>query len=172
MIALLALCPIRLKNFASLEIGRSFVQIKGAWWIVLSASETKEGRRDERPVDSIISEGIDRYLSHYRQVLARNGSPSTALWLSRNRRPMSYSMIENMISDTTLATVGVNVCPHLFRTSAASSAAIHGGDNLHLATALLHHRHPKVQQEHYNRASSLRAGQSYQEILELYGVSE
>jgi hypothetical protein len=49
MIALLACCPIRLKNFVALEIGRSIVQIKNAWWIVLPASETKERRPDERP---------------------------------------------------------------------------------------------------------------------------
>ena len=44
MVALLAFCPIRRKNFAALEIGRSFVKIHGTWWIVLSASETKEKR--------------------------------------------------------------------------------------------------------------------------------
>jgi hypothetical protein len=35
MIALLALCPIRIKNFADLEIGRTFKQIQGSWWIAL-----------------------------------------------------------------------------------------------------------------------------------------
>jgi hypothetical protein len=44
MIALLGFCPIRLKNFATLEIGRTFVRIKGSWWIVLPSSENKEGR--------------------------------------------------------------------------------------------------------------------------------
>ena len=41
MVAMLAYHPIRLKNFAGLEIGRSFVEIKGRWWIVLSGAETK-----------------------------------------------------------------------------------------------------------------------------------
>ena len=50
MVALLAYCPIRLKNFAALEIGRSFVNVDGTWWIVLTAAETKEKREDERPV--------------------------------------------------------------------------------------------------------------------------
>jgi hypothetical protein len=35
MIALLAMCPIRLKNFATLEIGRSFVETRSKWWIVI-----------------------------------------------------------------------------------------------------------------------------------------
>ena len=57
------MCPIRLKNFAALEIGRSFVEIKGKWWIVLAASETKENRADERPVDDMLKPAIDRYLT-------------------------------------------------------------------------------------------------------------
>lgn len=55
MVALLAFCPIRRKNFAALEIGRSFVKLRGKWWIVLSASETKENRADERPVDELLT---------------------------------------------------------------------------------------------------------------------
>ena len=50
MLALLALYPIRLKNFAALEIGRSIVKVDGVWWIVLSASETK-GKRAGRTRD-------------------------------------------------------------------------------------------------------------------------
>src|SRR5262249_34749180 len=38
MVALLAFHSIRLKNFAALEIGRTFVKIRGEWWIVLPAS--------------------------------------------------------------------------------------------------------------------------------------
>ena len=51
MVALQAVHLIRLKNFAALEIGRSFKKVNNSWWIVLSASETKEKRADERPVD-------------------------------------------------------------------------------------------------------------------------
>jgi integrase len=90
MIALLAMCPIRLKNFAALEIGRSFVETRGKWWIVLAASETKERRPDERPVDDVLKSAIDRYLSEYRPVLARTENLSSMLWLSSNGgMPMS-----------------------------------------------------------------------------------
>src|SRR6516165_8072128 len=65
MVALLALCPIRRKNFAALEIGRSFVKIRAQWWIALSASETKEKRADERPIDQLLTSAIDRYVCQY-----------------------------------------------------------------------------------------------------------
>jgi hypothetical protein len=35
MLVLLALCPIRRKNFATLEIGKTLRQIRGRWWITL-----------------------------------------------------------------------------------------------------------------------------------------
>ena len=170
MVALLALCPIRPKNFAALEIGRSFVKINGAWWIVLSASETKEKRPDERPINELLTPAIDRYLGQYRPVLARAGNSSSALWLCcNNGAPIKDRRnLREVISATTLATVGVAVSPHLFRSCAASTAAIHGGDNPHLASALLHHTHPSVTNAHYNRATSLSAAEGFRQIVRRY----
>ena len=93
MVAMLAMHPIRLKNFAALEIGRSLVEIKGSWWIVLSASETKEGRPDERRIDDLLQPALDRYLKKYRPLLlAGPNTPPLALWLSSNGgAAMSYS---------------------------------------------------------------------------------
>ena len=169
MVALLALCPIRRKNFAALEIGRSFVQIHGKWWIVLSAAETKENRPDERPINELLTPVIDRYLGQHRPVLARTDNPPSALWLSStDGAPMSYVQVGIVIKATTLATVGVDVSPHLFRTSAASTAATRGGENPYLASALLHHTHPSVTNAHYNRATSLSAAESLRQIVRQY----
>ena len=82
MLAMLGFHPIRRKNFAALEIGRSFVKIRGRWWIVLSAAETKERRADERRINMLLVPFIDRYLDHYRPMLVWRDSPSSALWLS------------------------------------------------------------------------------------------
>jgi integrase len=166
MVALLGLCPIRLKNFAALEIGRSFVEIKGRWWIVLAASETKENRPDERPINELLTPLIDRYLNQHRPVLARTNTPSSALWLSSNDgAPMTYAAVESVIKMTTLSTVGIDVSPHPFRAAGASTIATHGGHNPHLASALLHHTHPSVTNAHYNRATSLSAAESLRQIV-------
>lgn len=166
MAAMLAMHPIRLKNFAALEIGRNFVEIKGSWWIVLSALETKENRPDERQIDDLLQLALDRYLKKYRSILALAGQSTTALWLSSNDgASMSYSGIERVLTDTTRTTIGIAVSPHLFRTAIASSAAIHGGANPHLASALLHHTDNRVTEEHYNRASSISAGASLRSII-------
>jgi integrase len=169
MVALLALCPIRRMNFTALEIGRSFVKIGGTWWIVLSASETKEKRADERPIVELLTSIIDRYLRQHRPALARTTGLSSALWLSANDgTPISDKQVANAIRKTTLSTIGVAVSPHLFRAAGASSAAMLAGDNPHLGSALLHHTHPSLTNAHYNRATSLSAAECFRQIFRQY----
>ena len=77
MIALLALCPIRLKNFAALELQGSFRRIGTRWWIVLDRGETKSGRPDERRVARDLDAAIEAYLLVHRPVLAAAASESS-----------------------------------------------------------------------------------------------
>lgn len=169
MVVLLALCPIRRKNFAALEIGRSFVKIKDRWWIVLSASETKERRADERPVPELLTPVIDRYLDQHRPVLARSHNPPLALWLSqKSGTPISDKEVARVIRTTTLSTIGVKLGPHMFRTCAASAAAVYGGANPYLGSAVLHHADPRVTMEHYNRATSLSAAENFRQVIRHY----
>jgi integrase len=166
MVAMLALHPIRLKNFASLEIGRNLVNIDGWWWIALSATETKESRPDERRIDEAIDPALSKYLMQYRPVLARKSGQSGALWLSSNDgRPMTNHAVADVIERTTRTAIGIAVSPHMFRTAAASSAAIHADYNPYLGSAILHHRDKRVTEEHYNRASSLSAANDYGRLI-------
>ncbi|UGY22899.1 tyrosine-type recombinase/integrase [Bradyrhizobium septentrionale] len=164
MIAILALHPIRLKNFASLEIDRNFIETDGAWWIALKASETKEKRPDEREVDAMILPALRVYLERHRPVLLR--SETNALWISSNRgEALSYGGMEAAIAEATRSTVGIGLGAHMFRTAAASSAAIHVGDNPHLGSALLHHRDRRITNKHYNFASSLSSSEKLGNLI-------
>jgi integrase len=166
MIALLALCPIRLKNFGALEIGQTFKDIHGRWWIALPGHMTKSGRPDERPVPAWLNRYIDVYLNQSRPVLLGSRPPTNALWISSTTgRPMTTKNLGTLISKITLETLGVDVSPHLFRTAAASTAAVYGGNTPHLASALLSHTDPRVTEEHYNRASAISAAMAYARII-------
>jgi integrase len=167
MVALLALCPIRLKNFAALGIGETFREVHGTWWITLPASATKSRRcPEERRVLELLNPVIDMYLGQSRPILLRSDRATNALWIScQTGGPISKKNLGTLISKITLETIGVDVSPHLFRTAAASTAAAYGGATPHLASALLNHTDPRVTEEHYNRASSLRAAQAYGEII-------
>src|SRR5262249_20429473 len=166
MVALLALCPIRLKNFATLEIGPTFKDIQGRWWITLPRNTTKSNRPDERPVPAWLNCYIKLYLNQSRPILLGTKLPTSALWISSTtHRPMTKKSVGTLISKITLETLGVDVSPHLFRTAAASTAAAYGGDTPHLASALLNHTDPRVTEEHYNRASTVIAAAAYARII-------
>ena len=166
MIAMLALHPIRLKNFANLKIGGNLITVNSAWWVTLSATETKENRPDERRLDEVLLPDLTCYLDKHRPVLARNIEGSNSLWLSANDGlPMTYNAVGAAITRTTFTAFGVEISPHMFRAAAASSAAIHASGNPHLGSALLHHRDNRVTEENYNRASSLSAANDFGRLI-------
>ena len=78
---------------------------------------------------------------------------------------MTYHAVADVIERTTRTTIGVGVSPHMFRTAAASSAAVHANSNPYLGSAVLHHRDKRVTEEHYNRASSLSAANDFGRLI-------
>jgi integrase len=172
MIALLAHCSIRVKNFAALEIGRSFVNVDRTWWIVLTAAETKEKREDERPVPEELTDSIERYLEIYRPILARGKAGGNALWMAWDGKPMSCASVAETITETTRMTVGVKVNPHLFRTAGVTTLATRAGNKPHAGSALLHHRPGPVTQENYNRSSCISAGKALTAVNQSYRSRE
>ncbi len=184
MMALLALCPIRIRNFASLRLQETFRREGDTWWIVLAGQNTKSGRPDERPVSSMLNEAIALYLTWARPRLLGLGafiigtkeeqSGATriahpllrgALWMGGTGEALTQSGIDRALRDATCKTLGVSLSPHDFRRCAATTAAFRAGSMPHLASALLQHTDSRVTDEHYNRASSLQAGLQFAELV-------
>jgi integrase len=162
MIALLAMSPIRLKNFSSLILETNFIRTGDDWCIALNARETKERRPDERPIPPFLTRYIDTYLNTYRPAFGYAGKE---LWVGQYGAPLSYSGVERIITETTRKIFGKPISPHVFRACGASTAYIHGSSNPNLASALLNHRDPKITQEHYNRSRSADYGREFQKLL-------
>src|SRR5262249_18417162 len=80
MVALIAICPSRMKNFAALEIGKTLKDIQGKWWIALPGNTTKSRRPDERQVPVWLNRYIEAYLNQSRPVLLGSRPPTNALW--------------------------------------------------------------------------------------------
>jgi integrase len=96
----------------------------------------------------------------------KSGKPTNALWISsRTGLQFTTKNLGTLISKITLQTVGVDVSPHLFRTAAATMAAIHGANTPHLASGVLGHRDPRVTEKHYILATSIRAAEVYSEMV-------
>lgn len=168
MLALLALNPIRRKNFATLEIGATFKQIEGRWWICLPAKSTKSRRRpEERPVATWLNPFIELYLKEARPILLTGAQKDTkALWISSvTRGPMTMRKVGSLITKITQETLGIAMSPHLFRTADATTAADAISDMPHFASALLGHSNPRITDEHYKRNSTLNAQNDYAHII-------
>ncbi|MGA9009752.1 MAG: tyrosine-type recombinase/integrase, partial [Xanthobacteraceae bacterium] len=169
MLALLALNPVRLKNFAALEIGTTFKQVKGRWWISVPARSTKTRQRpEERPVASWLNPYIELYLNEARPVLltGSENKETKALWISSvTRSPMAKQSVGLLITQITLETPGISISPHLFRTADATTAADAMSDMPHFASALLGHSSPRITDEHYKRNSSLSVASDYAQII-------
>jgi site-specific recombinase XerD len=172
MIALLALCPIRLKNFAALEIGQTFKLVHDSWWIALPRISTKSRRPDERRVPDLLNQSIDVYLSQSRPILLGSRPAANSLWISSTTgRAMTRKNLGILVSRITLQTLGVDVSPHLFRTAAATTAAIHAGTTPYLASALLGHTDSRVTNDHYILTTSVNATKAYAALVrEHYNV--
>ena len=169
LIVLLALHPIRIKNFAALAIAHTFVNIDGRWWLHIPSDDTKSHSVDQRQVPEFITDLVDRYINVHRSILCRGNAGQSALWISSTTgRRFTTKNLGTLISKITRDTIGVDVSPHLFRTAGASTAALYGGKYPHLASALNGHRDTRVTEEHYNRSMGLSAGEEYASITGLY----
>ncbi len=174
MIALLAVCPIRIKNFAALEINATFKEVDGNWWITLPFKSTKTKSLEERPVPEFLNHAIDLCLKQARPVLIGTRPETNFLWISSTTgQRYTTKNLGTMISKITLRTVGVDVSPHLFRTAAATTAAMYGGDNLHLASGVLGHGDSRVTYENYIRGTTVNAAKEWGAVVrQFYTPSE
>jgi integrase len=119
IIALLAVCPIRIKNYAALQIGTTFKEEQGNWWITLPYGSTKTEDADQRPVPDYLNDAVELYLAESRPVLIGSRPATNALWISsRTGRRYTTKNLGTQISKITVETIGVDVSPHLFRTAA------------------------------------------------------
>ena len=112
---------------------------------------------------------LTKYIEIHRPVLCRGKTDDVSLWISSTTGiGWTDKNLGTLISKITRETVGVDVSPHLFRTAAASTAAIYGGRHPNLASGLLNHRDRRIVDEHYDRSMGLTAGEEYSRIARLY----
>jgi site-specific recombinase XerD len=151
-----------------LEIGRKFKQVQDSWWIAIPRQSTKTKRIDERRVPGCLNTVVGVYLSQARPALIGSSAATDFLWISsKTGRRMTTKNLGTLISKITYRTLGVDVSPHLFRTAAATTAAMYGGSTPYLGSAVLGHTDPRVTED-YNRASSIEAAKIYAAIIQQF----
>jgi hypothetical protein len=169
MIVILGLTQIRLKNFVELEIGCTFKEVNGSWWIAVPSGRTKNKRWIEKRLPESLNRAVELYLNQARPILMKSPSPDNSLWISgQTGRRFTYKNLGTLISKITLQTLGVDVSPHLFRTAAASTAAVKLPGFPYLATALLGQADSRIADQHYKRTTSFNAANVYGNLIQEY----
>ena len=168
MIACLALRPLRLANFAQLELGRDLVQRGDGWWLEIAAARTKTGEPIEVPFPQDLEPELQSYLATWRPRLARaeylTGNP--ALWPTQRGTTISSGHAFSTIIAHTRAAFARPVNPHLFRDAAATTIALDRPEQVRMAARLLGHRSFATTERYYNLARAAEAARAWQKILE------
>jgi integrase/recombinase XerD len=170
IIALLAFCPLRMRNLAMIACGGHLVRYGAEWSLIFAAAETKTGRPLEVPFPEVLNDRLERYLSTHRPVLldvgTRNGRPTTdALWVSSQGQAAVAATIRFQITERTAAAFGKSVNPHLFRDCAATLVAEEAPEEAPIIARILGHTTMATSDRTYNLARPRGASQRYQAIL-------
>jgi integrase/recombinase XerD len=166
MIALLALVPLRRRNFAGLRLDRNLVEINGSWLISLDACETKTHAPLEILWPGELVGPLGTYLNVHRPLLSatnrRWAKPiDNALWVSSHGSPMTEMAIYDRIRKHTRLAFGAAINPHLFRDAAATTLAIADPAHVRVAAPLLGHRTFTTTERFYQQAQSFDAHRAY-----------
>ena len=170
-LAFLAMRPIRLKNLASIEIGRHMVWADPRWTCHFPAAETKEGRdlRFYLPEDEAFTWALSLYLAKYRPLLlqdpAQSQRPTGPLWVSLRKTRQSGQSIYWNTCRLSEAILGVRINPHLNRDCAASALSSDAPDYILAAARILGHSSLTTTIGHYEQSSMLAAGARLTEFI-------
>jgi integrase/recombinase XerD len=126
MIAVLALVPLRRRNFAGLQLNRNVVEINAVWLITLDESETKTRASLEMLWPDELAAPLRTYLDVHRPLLSainRRGTKPAgdALWVSSRGSALSEMAMYLRICEQTQKAFGRAINPHLFRDAAATT---------------------------------------------------
>ena len=122
MIALLALCPLRLENLTAIIIGRHLTFDSGHPRLAFAANEMKGKRSLEFDVPPALHAKLAHYLSDIHAMLYRGPQLSAPLWpsLHTGKPQMSEHGIYTRITQVTEKHLGHPISPHMFRDAAAT----------------------------------------------------
>jgi len=172
MIALLIAAPVRLGNFASIEIGRHLLQPDDGFRLVFPPDEVKNNRPLEHRLPTALTDPMETYLSVYRpRLLERRGrhwrgDVGNALWISEHGTHMRRSCIRDRIKWRTEARFGFSINPHCFRDCAATSIATEIPEHVGIIQPVLGHANVATGERFYNQAQSVNAARRFQAAID------
>jgi integrase/recombinase XerD len=164
MIALLAARPLRIKNFAALQMGQHIKPTSSGYLIDVAAEETKTGHPIETFVPEDLCPWLSIYLKEYRPYLLC-GRESDYLWVHKTGNSYRPGSLSQRITKLTARNLGIAISPHLFRDCAATTIATDDPEHVLIIAAILGHTTLKTAEIHYNHAQGLEANRHFQNSI-------
>ena len=170
IIALLALRPMRRKNFAALRLDHNIVKRNGLWRIILHPDETKTHVHSDVEWPSDLAPALEIYLDIHRPVLiAIKGrwkkSIDDALWVSSNGSPLTQMAFYQQVTKRTEDHLGKSINPHQFRHIAASTLATEKPVHVRVSASILGHSSFQTTEGHYIQAQQAQAYETYISVM-------
>lgn len=173
MIAVLAMMPIRRKNFSGLELERTVFVTPDLIEVALPTEEVKNERAHIVVLQEPAAALLRRYLAEARPFLAaRNPDPTSHLWLADTGRPYALNYLTTRISLLTEQLLGPKVPPHFFRDAVATTMTRASPALARGVPALLGHTNARTAERHYNHARMIEAGRDYAAALREMGTAK
>jgi integrase len=164
IVAVLTVCPIRLRNLAMMQTGRHLQQVGSDWHLRFDADETKT----HQPMHLVIPAELVPFLAVFLERV-RPAFPGTAdgahLWPACKGKPMAMETIYMRVMKRSLELFGVALNPHAFRSIAATFLAESSPEDALYARPLLGHRQPETTERYYIRASQIDAARKVSTAL-------
>ena len=170
MIALLALLPLRSRNFVQLRLGIELNFVDGGWVGHLNGQSTKNHSPFEFVWPEVLVDALEHYLEVHRPLLLSRcyrwlQRANDHLWVAQSGSAVTQSSFYCIITKRTKAAFGHAINPHAFRHAAATTLAIHDPKHVRIAGPLLGHRTQGIAETYYNQAISLDAHRDHLKAL-------
>lgn len=153
MLALLAMRPLRLNNFAELRLGEDLVFCRNRAWIRVAGTDTKTGATFDAPFPQQLFAELEYYLNGPRLAFP-NASVLPSLWISDRGTSMTGQVAWRIIRSQTLKAFGAPISAHQFRHAAVTFLAEKHPEQISLAPDILGHANVFIAEQFYNLATA------------------
>ncbi|SMX49922.1 site-specific integrase [Maliponia aquimaris] len=161
-LSLLVNSPIRLESLATLDLKDNFDP--DLTTLYLSASETKDKKRDQRMLTPDLRCQLQDYVTHHRATVAP--AQETALFVGSRGKPVAPDYLSQSVGDQCLRLFGKRVTPQVIRNIVAGFIVSQAPEQAALASEVLNHAQAATTETYRANAVQIQAAHKLREATD------
>ncbi|WP_404381700.1 hypothetical protein [Caenispirillum salinarum] len=164
-ISLLAARPVRIRNFASLRLGKSLIEADGVFQMFFA--DTKNGDPWSAPIPVDVQPGLERWLQAYRPLLIGNKDDGS-VWLGMDGEALRASHLSGRTRQWAQKRLGKAVSAHLARSAFMTDLCAIDPENITIGQVMLGHRDKSTSARFYEQGKSRHAAAHLDTALDAF----